>query len=110
MEDVAFVPVTLFGPKGEAVAKWLRKGSQIAIEGRLTTETWQDKATGEKRSKLNVIAESFYFVGRQDAQEAPSPAKERPAPAGVEQHQDYRTPVLHKPAGVEQCSDDDVPF
>lgn len=62
-EDATFVDITIWGKRGEAFAKYHDKGRPAFIEGRLQLSTWQDKQSGEKRSKLEVIGESWEFVG-----------------------------------------------
>lgn len=57
-----FVDVTLWDRSAEVVCEYLRKGRPILIEGRLVTDTWDDRDTGKKMSKLKVIAQSFQFV------------------------------------------------
>ena len=71
-EEVSFIDCVVFGKTAENVAKFFKKGSAIFVEGRLKQESWDDKATGQKRSKLVVIVESFQFVGgkREEGQQA----------------------------------------
>ena len=62
-EDPTFVDVTIFGKRGEAFEKYHRKGATAFIEGRLELDTWEDKNSGQKRSKLYVIADNWEFTG-----------------------------------------------
>jgi single-strand DNA-binding protein len=62
-EEVTFVDVTLWGKDAEVAGQYLAKGRSVLIEGRLTMDTWDDKATGQKRSKLKVTAERLTLVG-----------------------------------------------
>src|SRR5207249_256132 len=61
-EEVTFVDVDAFGRQAEVVAQYLKKGRPILIEGRLRYETWEDKQTSQKRSKLGVVLEGFQFL------------------------------------------------
>ena len=63
VEDTTFVDVDAFGKQAETLAKYMSKGKQILIDGRLKTDTWNDKTTGKERSKLGVVLESFQFIG-----------------------------------------------
>ena len=63
-EEVTFVDVDLFGRTAENVAQYLRKGRPLLVEGRLKLDQWEDRNTGQKRSKLGVVAESVQFLGR----------------------------------------------
>ena len=79
-EEVTFVDVDMFGRLAENCAKYLKKGSSAMVEGRLKLDTWDDKKTGEKRSKLGVMAEAVQFLDgkREGNSSAPSPAPAAP--------------------------------
>jgi single-strand DNA-binding protein len=62
-EEVTFVDVTIFGKRGEAFAKYHDKGRPAFIEGELRLDQWDDKQSGEKRSKLYVVGNEWQFVG-----------------------------------------------
>ena len=68
IEKPTFVDVTVFGKRGESFEKYHKKGSMAFIEGRLEFDSWEDKNTGQKRSKLYVVADNWEFVssGRGD--------------------------------------------
>lgn len=61
-EDTTFVDVTLWGRQAELAEKYLGKGRGVYIEGRLQLDTWDDKETGKKRSKLKVVGENLQFL------------------------------------------------
>lgn len=62
-EEVTFVDITLFGKTAETASQYLSKGRPVFVEGRLKLDQWDDKQTGQKRSKLGVIAERIQFLG-----------------------------------------------
>ena len=62
-EEPTFVDITIFGKRGEAFAKYHDKGKPAFIEGTLRYDTWDDKNSGEKRSKLYVVGDNWEFVG-----------------------------------------------
>ena len=103
-EEVTFVDVDVFGRTAENVAQYMKKGRPILIEGRLRLDQWDDKQSGQKRSKLGVVAETVQFLGSPtggggdggDAPRRPS-APSAPAPSTA--------PEPDMPA-----PDDDVPF
>jgi single-strand DNA-binding protein len=107
-EDVTFVDVDAFGRQAEVIGQYLKKGRPILMEGRLRLDQWDDKQTGQKRSKLGVVLEAFQFMdsGRTDGaaggdgfrRGAAAPAAAAPASAG---------PSEPEPPAPEQ---DDVPF
>jgi len=65
-EEVCFVDIVVWGKQAESCGKYLEKGSQIMLEGRLQLDQWQDKDTGAKRSKLRVVAEMVQFMSKSD--------------------------------------------
>lgn len=62
-EEVTFIDITLWGRIAEIVGEYCKKGRPLMVEGRLQLETWDDKATGQKRSKLKVIGENIQLLG-----------------------------------------------
>lgn len=52
-----WLDVNLWGPKGEAAAKVLVKGARVAVSGSLVQRTWEDKESGEPRSRIELIAD-----------------------------------------------------
>ena len=56
-----FVDVVQYGPAAEATGKMLRKGSGVTVRGRLKLDQWDDKTTGQKRTKLRVIADQVVY-------------------------------------------------
>lgn len=62
-DEVTFVDIDVFGKQAEVLAKYATKGNAMMLEGRLRLETWQDKRSGQNRSKLGVVLENFQFVG-----------------------------------------------
>ena len=80
-EEVTFVDVDAFGKQAETIGQYLRKGRPLLIEGRLRLDQWDDKQTGQKRSRLGVVLESFQFLdsGNREGGGAPAPAAARPA-------------------------------
>jgi len=62
-EETTYVDVTLWGRQAEIAGEYCKKGRSIYIEGRLQLDTWEDKASGQKRSKLRVVGENFQLLG-----------------------------------------------
>ena len=62
-EETTFVDVTLWGRQAEIAGEYCKKGRSIYIEGRLQLDSWEDKASGQKRSKLRVVGENFQLLG-----------------------------------------------
>jgi len=114
-EEVTFVDVELWSRAAEIAGEYLKKGRAVLIEGRLKLDTWDDKATGQKRSKLRVVSEQMHLLpsggagggGRSEGGDeggsgggAPR-SQNRPAPQ--QRRQEPMDPDLAPP-------EDDVPF
>lgn len=85
-----FIECTMFGTRAEKLAQYLHKGMKVAIEGKLRCSQWEKD--GQRRSKLEVIAEELEFMSRQDG--------------GQQQTQQQPRQVVHMPAVYET----DIPF
>lgn len=62
-EETTFVDITLWGRQAEVAGEYLSKGRSVLIEGRLQLDQWEDKQTGQKRSKLKVVGENMQMLG-----------------------------------------------
>jgi len=96
-EEPTFVDITMFGKRGEAFSRFHQKGKPAFLEGSLRFDTWDDKQSGQKRSKLYVVADNWEFVGggREDGGQGGGGAR------GTGQSE----PSSYEPAAV-----DDTPF
>src|SRR6478672_5290413 len=104
-EETTFVDVTLWGRTAEIAGEYLKKGRPVFIEGRLQLDTWDDKQSGQKRSKLKVVGEGLQLLGAPrgaggggggDEESGGPPRSSRPAPPP-------------KPSASEP-DDDEIPF
>ncbi len=66
MQETTYVDVVVWSRLAEIAAQYLHKGSPVFIEGRLQMDTWEDKATMQKRTKLRVVADNLQFLGRRE--------------------------------------------
>ena len=103
-EEVTFIDIDVFGRTAENVAQYMRKGSPMLVEGWLRLDQWDDKQTGQKRSKLGVVGEIIQFLGSPRAGEGGAPAAPRAATAAA--------PAAPEPPEAEAPphEGDDVPF
>ncbi len=98
--------VALFARLGEIAAEYLRKGSQVYVEGKLRTRKWQDKQ-GNDRYTTEIIADNMQMLGSRAGGGGAPGGGERGA-AGAPPREDYdHTPA---PAGCKEEFDDDIPF
>ncbi len=63
-ENTDYHNVVVFGRQGETAAQYLKKGSSVLVEGRMQTRSWDDKASGEKKYRTEVIADRIQFGPR----------------------------------------------
>ena len=69
-EAVDYHNIACFGKTAEIVAQWMKKGSQIYVEGRMTTRSWDDKETGKKMYRTEIIADNVQFGSKPSGQGA----------------------------------------
>ena len=72
-EEVTFVDVQLWARLAEIAQEYLRKGNPVFIEGRLKLDTWDDRQSGQKRSKLRVVGENLQLLGGKRNDGTPTP-------------------------------------
>ncbi len=127
-EETTFVDVTLWGRQAEIAKEYLTKGKPVYIEGRLQLDSWDDKQTGQKRSKLKVTGEAIQLLGsRGDSGDGGGGGGGRSTSSSSDDDYDQRPPARSqsssqgggggnqqrpkpKPAPVSQDDDDDIPF
>ena len=109
-EETTFVDVEAWGRQGEVISKYCAKGRALFVEGRLRFDQWDDKTTGQKRSRLSVVLENFQFVGgRGDGPNDEGSGSSGPGDSSPERHSP--PPRAPKPApAAEDNLDEDVPF
>jgi len=99
--------IALFGRLGEIAAEYLRKGSQVFVEGKLRTRKWQDKQ-GNDRFSTEIIADNMQMLGGRAAGAPNQPDRGAAAGAGAAPRDDFdQSPA---PAGGKEEFDDDIPF
>ncbi len=113
-EEVTFIDIEAFGRTAEIIGEYFKKGRPIYVEGRLKLDQWDDKQTGQKKSKLRVVADSFEFLGSREGggggggsgggesggEGRPQRAASKPAP-----------PPQRPPADPDlDAPEDDIPF
>jgi single-strand DNA-binding protein len=115
-EEVTFVDVDVWGRQAETIGQYMSKGRPIFIEGRLKLDSWDDKETGQKRSKMKVVCESFQFLG---APTSPgknaefsdqAPAEGRPARATSGRSGRAPSPPAEAETEAPPAADDNIPF
>ena len=62
-EDVSFIDCSAWGRLGEMIGQYAKKGSGVLVSGRLDQRSWEDKTSGQKRSRVEIVVEDFNFTG-----------------------------------------------
>jgi single-strand DNA-binding protein len=116
-EEVTFIDVDAFGRQAEVIAQYVKKGRPLMVEGRLRLDQWDDKQTGQKRSRLGVVLEGFQFLDSGRGGEGGGGAGGDYAPREAQAPQPQRSrPAAQPPASpasdpdMPPVEDDDVPF
>ncbi|MCH1408688.1 MAG: single-stranded DNA-binding protein [Verrucomicrobiales bacterium] len=126
-EETTFVDVTYWGRQAEVIGEYMKKGRPIYVEGRLQLDQWEDKNTGQNRSRLKIVGDNFQFLGGRDGnsgggegqQQQSAPPQQQSAPPQQQQQappqqqqQSSPPPEQQQPTGYEpiQDEDDDIPF
>ena len=105
-EEVTYVDVVLWARLAEIADQYLKKGRPVFIEGRLQLDSWDDKQTGQKRSRLRVVAENMQLLGSRSESEATASTAPRRSPgpaAPAPRPQQPKDPDL-------DAEPDDIPF
>jgi single-strand DNA-binding protein len=105
-DETTFVDCEAWGRTAEVMAQYLSKGRPVFVEGRLKLDTWQDKDSGQNRSKMKIVVESFQFIdsrpggggegGGGGGQRVQTPQRGAPQPANT--------------GGYEPIEEEDIPF
>ena len=93
-DEVSYIDIVVFGKTAENCGQYLNKGDGILVDGRLQQRRWDDKETGQKRSKVEVVAQSVNFMPKRSAQ-----------PAAGSRGGTEAEPMPEPPVG-----EDDIPF
>ena len=107
-EEVTYVDVVLWARLAEIAGEYLKKGRPVFIEGRLQMDTWDDKQTGQKRTRLRVVGESMQLLGSRPASvgvPAETAAEDRQTSAGGK-----TSAPPPKAAAPAEPDDDEIPF
>ena len=71
VQEVCYIDVDVWGAQAESCRQYLQKGRPVLVEGRLKQDTWDDQASGQKRTKHSIVAERVVFLGNGASAEAP---------------------------------------
>ncbi len=101
-ETVTFVDVEMWGKLADLCSQYVKKGDPLYVSGRLHLDSWDDKTTGQKRTKMKVIADQMQFLASKGKREDSAPPPPRGHAAAP------RKPVDPDLDGMD--AEDDIPF
>jgi single-strand DNA-binding protein len=100
-EQTEWHNIVVWGKQAEIAGQYLTKGKQIYLEGRIQTSSWEDKQTGEKKYRTEIVCDNFQMLGQRGGEfEAPGPSS---APAAGPSYDEGG-------GGFGEPEDDDIPF
>lgn len=103
-ESADFHNIVVFGRQAETVAQYMRKGSQVMVEGRMQTRSWDDQATGTKKYRTEVVADRVQF-GNNNSGGGSAPRNSAPKKENTKEEE---LETIEYPE--EQINAEDIPF
>jgi single-strand DNA-binding protein len=105
-DSVSYIDCVAWGKTGEIIAQYVQKGRPLLVGGRLEQRSWDDKESGQKRSKVEVIVEDFNFVGGgQGGAGAPASGGGSSSSSSSKKQDDVVEDIGDEPINL-----DDIPF
>ena len=102
-ESTDYHNVVVFGRQAETVSQYMKKGSSILVEGRMQTRSWDDKTSGEKKYRTEIVADRTQFGPKGGSTNGGAPAASGPAKAPAEEVDTIEYPE-------EDINPEDIPF
>jgi len=105
-ESVSYIDCVAWGKAGEIIAQYVSRGRALLVSGRLEQRSWEDKESGQKRSKVEVIVEDFNFIDSRGGGEVPASTGSSVQTKLGKKGED----VVIEDIGDEPINLDDIPF
>jgi len=109
-EETSFIDIEAWNRQAEVIAQYCTKGKPLMVEGRLKLDQWEDKQSGQKRSKLGVVLETFQFVGSRSDGEGGSAPRQNYESTSPPNRETAPAPAAAAAAAGPEDIDEDVPF
>lgn len=113
-DETEFHNLVAFGRTAEVIQQYCHKGDQILVDGRIHTSSWEDKTSGGKRYKTEIMVEAFQFGQKKGTPGAPQASRTNETPQDGEKgdNQDYGAPGedLGVNQVVQEVNPEDIPF
>lgn len=105
-ESADYHNVVVFGRQAETVAQYMKKGSSILVEGRMQTRSWEDKTSGEKKYRTEIVADRTQFGPKGGSTGGNGGGSS--APAAASKSSSEETDSIEYPE--EDINPEDIPF
>ncbi len=99
--------IVCFQRTAEVVRDYVKKGSQVLIEGKIQTRSWDDKTSGEKKYKTEILCNELTLLGGKSSGDSGGGSYSKPASSSSS---DQRQPASTPDYGENGITDDDIPF
>jgi single-strand DNA-binding protein len=108
-EDTQFHNIVVFGRQAETSAQYLKRGQQVMIEGRIQTRSWDDKTSGEKKYRTEIVADTVQFGAKTSGFSggASAPTDEQKTVKGAPSHKPELDTIEYP---TEEINPEDIPF
>lgn len=110
-EQTSFIDCVAWGKSGETIAQYVKKGSALIVSGRIEQRSWEDKTSGQRRSRVEIIVDDFSFVGGGDGGSSRSSGASAPRAAKASASVDASDEVVPDDMPDDDAINlDDIPF
>ena len=110
-EQTSFLDCVAWGKSGETIAQYVKKGSALIVSGRIEQRSWEDKTSGQRRSRVEIVVDDFSFVGGNEngggSGSGRSAGSSRPSVAKAEAADDFTPDDMPEDDAINL---DDIPF
>ena len=109
-ESVSFIDCSAWGKLGEMIGQYAKKGAGVLVSGRLDQRSWEDKNTGQKRSRVEIVVEDFNFTGPANNERGGNGGYNGGNFGGENTAQEETSATEEAPAGDEEIDLSEIPF
>lgn len=110
-ESVSYIDCVAWGKIGDIIAQYLQKGRPLLVSGRLDQRSWEDKESGQKRSKVEVVVEDFNFIDSRGGNDTATANTDADAKASTQaKPKKLDSDIVIEDIGDEPINLDDIPF
>jgi len=109
-EQTSFIDCVAWGKSGETIAQYVKKGSALIVSGRIEQRSWEDKTSGQRRSRTEIVVDDFSFVGGGDSSRGGSSVRSNAAAkteAAADAGEDFSADEMPEDDAINL---DDIPF